>query len=754
MCTHTHIHTHTHTHTQCPLLKLKQKTVFSCPASSSAGVLVQKVKVDPEVVSYPGQTVILCCQFPDKGQTHLTQVSWILENSSATRTNIAVFHPTLGVSYPASPVQGRVSFTKEPPPLEHPTIQITDIALTDEGNYVCEYTTYPTGNENGVTALVILAKPQNTASTITVPAGTSPVSVAQCVSANGRPPATLTWVTNLSGNGTGLVQTSNSDNTVTVRSEYLFTPTAADNGKEITCVVSHRTLTKAENFPMKLVVQYPPQVQIVGYDNNWYVGRTDVVLTCQYQGNPSPPTVNWKMSSGCMPDSVEMAQNKLTVRKVDDSVNTTFICEVTNSLGIGKDQVTVFVRGVLVQKVKVDPEVVSYPGQTVILCCQFPDKGQTQLTQVSWILENSSATRTNIAVFHPTLGVSYPASPVQGRVNFTIEPPPLEHPTIQITDIALTDEGNYVCEYTTHPTGNENGVTALVILAKPQNTASTITVPAGTSPVSVAQCVLANGRPPATLTWVTNLSGNGTGLVQTSNSDNTVTVRIEYLFTPTAADNGKEITCVVSHRTLAKAENFPMKLVVQYPPQVQIVGYDNNWYVGRTDVVLTCQYQGNPSPPTVNWKMSSGFMPDSVEMAQNKLTVRKVDDSVNTTFICEVTNSLGIGKDQVTVFVRGRRETSTNSPPASSTVKQVFIILAVLLLVIPGVVAFICWRRTGGRCGENVITEGRPDCKRKRKDQTEPDVTYSTVTHVNTAGAARVQINAGDKTEYASVITN
>ncbi|KAF4092144.1 hypothetical protein AMELA_G00017500 [Ameiurus melas] len=89
------------------------------------------------------------------------------------------------------------------------------------------------------------------------------------------------------------------------------------------------------------------------------------------------------------------------------------------------------------------------------------------------------------------------------------------------------------------------------------------------------------------------------------------------------------------------------------PPQVQIVGYDNNWYVGRTNVVLTCQYQGNPSPPTVNWKTSSGFMPDSVEVAQNKLTVRKVDDSVNTTLICEVTNSLGTGKDQVTVFVRG-----------------------------------------------------------------------------------------------------
>ncbi|XP_017324969.1 poliovirus receptor isoform X1 [Ictalurus punctatus] len=345
-------------------------------------------------------------------------------------------------------------------------------------------------------------------------------------------------------------------------------------------------------------------------------------------------------------------------------------------------------RGALTQKVKVEPEVVSYPGQTVILRCQFPDKGQTQLTQVSWILENSSGPRTNIAVFHPTYGVNYPASPVQGRVSFTMESPSLENPTIQITDIALTDEGKYVCEYAAYPTGNEKGVTSLIILAKPQNSASPITVPAGTSPVSVAQCVSANGRPPATLTWVTNLNGNGTGPVQTSNSDNTVTVRSEYLFTPTAADNGREITCVVSHRTLAKAESFPMKLVVQYPPQVQIVGYDNNWYVGRTNVVLTCQYQGNPTPPTVNWKMSSGFMPDSVEVAQNRLTVRKVDDSVNTTFICEVTNSLGTRKDQVTVFVR-----EAPMPPSNAGVVAGAVIGSFLALLLVGaLVGFLITR--------------------------------------------------------------
>ncbi|KAI5608460.1 hypothetical protein C0J50_6599 [Silurus asotus] len=60
----------------------------------------------------------------------------------------------------------------------------------------------------------------------------------------------------------------------------------------------------------------------------------------------------------------------------------------------------------------------------------------------------------------------------------------------------------------------------------------------------------------------------------------------------------------------------------------------------------------------------------------------------------------------------------------------------------------------GGRLLENVNVEGHQDCKGKQEDQTVPDVTYSTVSHVNTAGTARVQILDGDKTEYASNITN
>ncbi|KAF5888163.1 junctional adhesion molecule-like isoform X1, partial [Clarias magur] len=71
-----------------------------------------------------------------------------------------------------------------------------------------------------------------------------------------------------------------------------------------------------------------------------------------------------------------------------------------------------------------------------------------------------------------------------------------------------------------------------------------------------------------------------------------------------------------------------------------------------------------------------------------------------------------------TTLEQPQSETPTSPPSSSTSLVQVFGVLVVLLLVIPGIVAaFICWRHRGGRCGENVITEGRQGCKGKQEDQ-------------------------------------
>ncbi|XP_031670272.1 deleted in malignant brain tumors 1 protein isoform X1 [Oncorhynchus kisutch] len=120
-----------------------------------AGARSRWVEVEPEVISYPGQTVNLRCAFIGTQVIQLTQVSWIFESRKGERLNIATYHPNFGVMYPTSPLKGRVSFPT--PSLSNPSIQISDIRMTDEGRYICEYATYPSGNEQGITSLVILA---------------------------------------------------------------------------------------------------------------------------------------------------------------------------------------------------------------------------------------------------------------------------------------------------------------------------------------------------------------------------------------------------------------------------------------------------------------------------------------------------------------------------------------------------------------------------------------------------------------------
>ncbi|XP_044064927.1 nectin-2-like isoform X3 [Siniperca chuatsi] len=385
-------------------------------------------------------------------------------------------------------------------------------------------------------------------------------------------------------------------------------------------------------------------------------------------------------------------------------------------------------HGVSGQRVKVEPEVSSYPGQTVNLRCAFTDATGIQLTMVTWIYEQKEGVRINIAVFHPNFEPNYPDSPVKGRVSFTTSPPNLASPSIQISNVRMTDEGKYICEYATYPSGNEQGITYLVMLAKPQNSASIVTVEAGTQPVVVARCESVDGRPAAQISWVTTANGNAT-TVSKPGADNTVTVSSEYRMVPTAADNGKDISCVVAHRTQGKPESFPLKLAIQYAPQVSIVGYDNNWYVGRTNVVLTCQATGNPVPISTLWKTMSGELPDTVLITGNELKVLKVDDAVNTTFVCEVKNRIGTGRDQVTAIVRGTR--LPEKGPTTGSIIGAIIGVIIFLAIIGTVIAMYRKHRNNKLNGEGPPKYKPPPPKKTNSSANRPNTSHAPVAEEN-----------------------
>ncbi|XP_041091159.1 poliovirus receptor homolog [Polyodon spathula] len=340
------------------------------------------------------------------------------------------------------------------------------------------------------------------------------------------------------------------------------------------------------------------------------------------------------------------------------------------------------------QRVKVEPEVSSFPGQNVTLRCSFSDPtGEVKKSQVTWIRETPDGKKVNIAVFNPQFGASYPEKSIEGRVAF--RDPSLQDPSIVLQGVTMGDEGNYICEYATYPSGNEEGTTRLFVLAKPTNNATVLPVQAGPAPVAVARCVSANGKPPSEITWVSALPGNGTNSA-VKNSDGTVTVTSEYRVTPSAALNGQDLGCVIQHKTLSKPESFQLKLSIEYPPQVKISGYDGNWFLGREGVELHCAAKANPPTTNVVWRTLSGVLPRSVEVSGPVLKVMKVDSELNTTFICEAQNSIGTGKQEHSILVRESPPQPQGSDPGMVVGVVVSCLLAVLLIT--GLVIF-CLRR-------------------------------------------------------------
>ncbi|XP_078507397.1 nectin-2 isoform X2 [Lissotriton helveticus] len=298
----------------------------------------QRVKVRDEVTGFVGQDVTLPCTLPiDDPSIKITQVTWVRE-AGGKKTNVAVYNPSFGTNLPIK----HIAFLQ--PSLTEPTLVITGLQMADEGAYTCEFATYPNGNEEGTTKLILLAEPTNNAEAVPGAVGDQQITVANCTSANGKPPSDITWQSVVPGNVSTTV-TNNTDGTLTVNSQYRIFPTSTANGKTVTCVISSRTAKVPQSIPVVLSIQYPPEVNIMGYDDNWYINRQQVELKCSASGNPPPIKYEWKTTDGKpLPKTVDVIGNLLVVRTVDYLVNTTLICEASNARGTRSAQLQVFVR--------------------------------------------------------------------------------------------------------------------------------------------------------------------------------------------------------------------------------------------------------------------------------------------------------------------------------------------------------------------------------------------------------------------------
>ncbi|XP_045560137.1 nectin-1 isoform X3 [Salmo salar] len=299
----------------------------------------QSVQMDSIKSGFVGSQVELRCIFINSNPpVKISQVTW-QKFLNGTKQNVAIANPSLGVSV-LPPFKERVTFKQaavrhRTPSLEDTTIMFSNLRLSDEAAYICEYTTFPAGNRENMVNLTVFARPL-TRMTLTTPTIVArpqkrKMTVATCLSANGKPPSVIKWDTRLKGEAT-FQETQNANGTVTVRSNYVVVPSRETHKQKLTCIVTYNSERITDSVVLN--VQYEPEVKIDGFDGNWYLDRQDVSLTCNADANPPVTVYQWKVVNGSLPNTVKILNNSLIFKgAVTYELAGTYVCAATNGIG-------------------------------------------------------------------------------------------------------------------------------------------------------------------------------------------------------------------------------------------------------------------------------------------------------------------------------------------------------------------------------------------------------------------------------------
>ncbi|KAJ8266622.1 hypothetical protein GJAV_G00132630 [Gymnothorax javanicus] len=319
--------------------------------------------------------------------------------------------------------------------------------------------------------------------------------------------------------------------------------------------------------------------------------------------------------------------------------------------------VAVYVPGGEAQTVQMEASKWGFVGSQVELRCLFVNSNPpVKISQVTW-QKYLNGTKQNVAIANPSLGVS--VLPLfKDRVSFKqpavrYRPPSLEDTTITFSNLRLSDEAAYICEYTTFPAGNRENMVNLTVLVRPMIvmtlSAPTIVARSSNHKMTVASCLASNGKPPSTITWDTRLKGESSNL-ETLNENGTVTVVSNYVVVPSRATHKQKLTCIVTYRNERITDSVILNVL--YEPEVTVDGFDGNWYLNRQDVQLICKADANPPVTVYQWKLLNGTMPSNAEIRNNTLFFKgPVRNDVAGTYVCDATNSIGTRSGLVEVNV-------------------------------------------------------------------------------------------------------
>ncbi|XP_034034614.1 nectin-3-like protein isoform X2 [Thalassophryne amazonica] len=373
---------------------------------------------------------------------------------------------------------------------------------------------------------------------------------------------------------------------------------------------------------------------------------------------------------------------------------------------VGRQETVVFchllcsIAGVWSSQVVVPDRVNAVLGKNVTLECKVKVDGNLTLTQSSWERRLPSGSVT-VAVYNPVFGISIPPEFVH-RLYF--RSPSSHDATIVLEDVVFADIGVYTCKVATFPLGNAQDSTTVNVLVEPKvyvSAGSTALID-GDNETVVATCIAERARPPAEVSWETNLFGQSE--VQLFNDVNgTTSTQVRYLWQPTRHIQGHILTCVIRHPALMSDFRIPYQLNVQFAPDISVVGYDGDWYVGRQNVQMACKANANPPAHHFRWIRLDSEMPEGVQISNSTLLfLRPLQRNDSGVYRCEVANDINLRSRDVRILIQDQsQQDRLNSVAVAGAVMAAA--LALFLIIIFIIVIIAARKASPPDCSDKVI---------------------------------------------------
>uniref|UniRef100_A0A8C5LHN9 Cell adhesion molecule 2 n=1 Tax=Leptobrachium leishanense TaxID=445787 RepID=A0A8C5LHN9_9ANUR len=238
------------------------------------------------------------------------------------------------------------------------SISISDVSLSDEGQYTCSFFTMPVKTSMAyLTVLGVPEKPHITGFNTPIMEGES--IQLTCKTSGSKPAADIRWFKN-EQEIQGVKNTHHKDSngkTFTVISSLDIRGDRRDDGAIIRCRVDHESLNSTPHIATQtLEIHYTPVVTILPSTPLPQEGQP-LTLTCESRGKPLPEPVLWTKDGAELPDPERMVVNgrELTITLLNKTDNGTYRCEATNSIGQSHAEYTLIIN---------DPNALAGPAAT------------------------------------------------------------------------------------------------------------------------------------------------------------------------------------------------------------------------------------------------------------------------------------------------------------------------------------------------------------------------------------------------------